>query len=308
MHPRLVGIAIAASSLLPAQAQIVHADFDTSVFADLVSMGGPNLLLAIKTTVPAAVVATRVEVFTGEGAGANSIALWSHDVGLDRPLAALGSGQWQMGFTNGWQGAPLAAPVPLAANDVVWIVWGCQNGAQASVQGNGAGAQPYRGSFDGGTTWSGPFQTEQWKFRIWSGPAAHFEVYGTGCAGTGGVPRLAWIGAPLAGTTFAIDLARGPAASVALLAIGDSDTTFGAVPLPWSMAPFGAPACSLWTSWVTAVATPVDVVGQALVPLTVPAAPGLAGLRFFCQWTCFDPAANAFGFTFSNAGVATVGS
>lgn len=299
----------AAFALAPscAQAFIVHSNFDNATFANNVSMGGPNLLLAIKTTVPTTFVATRVEMFTGEGTGVNTIAIWSHDATLNQPLAPLASGSWSMGYTNTWQGAPLTSPPVLLSGQDVWIVWGCVNGCQASVQGTGAGAQPQRGSFDGGLTWNGPFQSNQWKFRIWTGPAGHFEVFGAGCVGSAGTPRLAWSGLPMAGTTFDVTLERGVAGSIAALIIGDSNTVYSGLPLPLSLAPFGAPACSLLCSVGATFTAPIDSAGRATITLVMPPNPALAGYPFFDQWFCLDLAANAFGLTFSNGGLGIVG-
>jgi hypothetical protein len=292
---------------LPAQAQIEHSNFDTPLFANNVSMGGPNLLVGFRTSVPTAFVATRVEIWTGEGTGQNTIAIWSHDPTLNQPLAPLGTGTWRMGSTNGWQGAPLATPVPLAAAQDVWIVWGPVNGSQASVAGTGVGAQPQRGSFDGGLTWNGPFQQNQWKFRIWSGPAGHFEAFGAGCPGTAGTPRLGWFGLPMAGSSFDVRLDRAPANGIAALILGDSSTSWNGTPLPLSLAPLGAGSCSLLASLTTTVGTGIDPTGQAVVTLALPANPAFAGFPFFCQWFCLDLPANAFGLTFSNGGAATVG-
>jgi hypothetical protein len=301
----LLAATLAISPLL-AQATVAHANFDTLVYDDGQSMGGPNLWLGLKTTLPTAFVATRIEVFTGERAGTNTIALWSHDAVNNRPLAPLGSGAWQMGITNSWQGAPLATPVPLAAGQTVWVVWSCQNGSQSSIEGSGGGAQ-YRGSFDGGTTWTGPFSGVQWKFRIWSGPAGHYQSFGAGCNGGAGVPRLSWFGLPMAGSSFDVQLDRAMASNVALLVIGDSNTTYNGLPLPFNLAPLGAPACSLLTSVTATFATPTDATGAAVLTLAIPANPALAGFLFWNQWACLDLAANTFGFTFSNGGAATVG-
>ena len=292
---------------LAAQAQIAHANFDTLTFNNGVSMGGPNLLVAIKTTVPSAFVATRVEVFTGERAGLNTIALWSHDATLNQPLAPLGGGSWSMGFTNTWQGAPLATPVALATNQDIWIVWGCQNGAQASVEGTGAGAQPYRSSFNGGASWNGPYQGNQWKFRLWSGPAGHYESYGSGCQGSAGTPRLSWFGLPMAGAAFDVLLDSAPANTLAALIVGDSNTTYNGLPLPLPLASLGATNCSLLSSVTVSLASVVDPSGRAVMTLAIPANPALAGFLFFDQWFCLDLAANPLGFTFSNGGAATVG-
>lgn len=306
MLRHLLAVSFVATTLA-AQAQIAHAEFDTFTFNTQVSMGGPGLLLAVKTTIPASFVASRVEVWTGEGAGSNTIALWSHDPVGNQPAVSLGSGSWSMTNTNGWQGAPLTTPVPLTTGQEVWIVWGCINGSQASVQGTGAGAQPYRGSFNGGASWTGPFQGNQWKFRIWSGPAGHATLYGAGCQGGAGVPRLGWFGLPMAGGPFDVTLDRALPSTTAVLVLGDSDTSWAGGPLPFSLAPFGAPNCSLHTSLVASLTSGVDVTGQAVMTLVMPPNPALAGFPFFAQWACLDLAANAFGFTFSNAVAATVG-
>jgi hypothetical protein len=305
LRPTLVLLALLTP--VSAQAVIEHSNFDGPLFADAVSMGGPNLLVAFKTTMPATVVATRVEIFTGEGSGSNTIAIWSHDPVNNQPLASLGTGTWTMGNTNTWQGAPLPAPVVLTTGQEVWLVWGPVNGSQASVQGTGAGAQPQRGSFDGGLTWNGPFQSNQWKFRIWSGPAGHYEIYGAGCQGTAGTPRGGWSGMPMAGGSFDVTLERAPANTVAALILGDSNTVWNGTPLPLSLASLGAPNCSLLASLVVSLTTTVDSAGRAVMPIPLPANPALAGLQFFDQWFVLDLAANPFGFTFSNGGVATVG-
>lgn len=299
--------AVVAASPLVAQATIAFSSFDTLVYDNGSSMGGPNLLLAMKTQIPTTFVATRLEVFTGEGAGANSLTLWSHDTTFNRPLAPLGGGTWQMGNTNGWQGAPLTTPTLLTAGQEVWVVWGCQNGSQASIQASGFGGPLYRGSFDGGVSWNGPFSGVQWKFRIWDGPAGHYEVFGTGCSGSAGTPRLGWFGLPMAGQSFDVLLDRAPANGIALLEIGDSDTTYNGLPLPFDLAALGAPGCSLRTAVTATFAVTTDAAGQATQTLTIPANPSLAGFRFWNQWACLDLPANAFGLTFSNGGAAIVG-
>lgn len=301
----------AAALLVPttAQATIVHANFDTPIYVDNMSMGGPNLLLAIKTQIPTTTVATRIEVWTGEGIGQNTIALWSDDPVNNRPLAQLGVGNWAMGRVNGWQGAPLTTPIVLNAGQDVWVVWGPQNGAQSSVEAtSGVGAQPYRGSFDGGASWNGPYQSLLWKFRIWTGFPGHYEPFGSGCSGARGVPELAWYGMPMAGGTFQVHLARAVPGNFAMLSFGDSNTSSGGNPLPFSLAPFGAPNCSVLGSLLVTMLYPTDpVTGQSIATVTLPNDPLLAGFLFYNQWFCLDLPANPLGLTTSNAGTATIG-
>ncbi|MBK8096294.1 MAG: hypothetical protein IPK26_04260 [Planctomycetes bacterium] len=294
---------------LAGQATICHALNDNLNFDNNSSMGGPNLLLAIQTTAPVALTATRIEVFTGEQTGSNSIALWTHDPVGNRPLLSLGSGSWSMSRINGWQGANLATPISIAAGQTFWVVWSPINGAQASHQG-GTGGPVYRGSFDGGASWNGPFQSIQWKFRIWcGGPVGHYETFGAGCRlSTRTTPELGWFGLPRTGSSFQVLLERGLASSFALLTIGDSDTTWAGNALPFSLASFGAAGCNVLASVGESLFTPTDVTGQAVLTLNVPMSASLLGLQFYDQWFVHDPAANALQFAVSNGGRGLIGS
>ena len=57
--------------------------------------------------------------------------------------------------------------------------------------------------------------------------------------------------------------------------------------------------------WSTLLST--DASGAAAVPIAVPNDPALLDAPFFEQFAVLDPAANSFGFAFSNAGAAVVG-
>ncbi|HTF91145.1 MAG TPA: hypothetical protein VK843_22205 [Planctomycetota bacterium] len=175
-----------------------HAEFGDNVFTDNVSMGGPNLTLVIKFTVPTSFQATAVEVFTGEASGLNSVQIWSDNAGQNQPLAVLSSGSWNMSSTNSWQGAPLQSAVPLTAGTIYWLGWNPINNAQANTDrsqpGNG---QLYNASFDGGQSWFGPFQdVEHWKFRIFgscNGPVTYCtaKLNSLGCT-----PSISGVGTP----------------------------------------------------------------------------------------------------------------
>lgn len=311
--PRTLSALVVAASLAPAavaQTQIVFSNFDTPVYEDGRSMGGPNLLLAIKTQAPATLVATRVEVFTGEQPGTNTLALWSHDAANNAPLVSLGDGSWEMGRHDGWQGALLNTPVVLTQGQDFWIVWAPVNGAQASSEGLGTaatGAQPYRSSFNGGATWSGPFSSVLWKFRLWSGTPGHYEVFGSGCQGSVGTTSLGFDGAPLAGSSFDLHLDNAPASALAALAFGDSDAVFQGLALPYSLAPHGAAGCAVLASSLVTLFTLADAAGHAVVPVGMPNDPSIAGFHFYDQWFCLDAAANSLGITASNGGRAIAG-
>jgi hypothetical protein len=304
-----LALALALAAPLAAQSTICHSAFDTPNYNGLVSTGGPNLLIAIKTQVAGAVTATRIEVFTGNQSGQNTVAIWSHDAANNRPLALLGSGAWAMGMQRGWQGANLTTPVPLAAATDCWIVWGCVDNSQSSVEGQGAGAQQYRGSFDGGATWSGPFQSWQWKFRVYcGGPPGHYEVFGNGCAGSNRLrPVLGWNGLPNLGASLQVTLDRGIAGSGAILTTGFSNTLMGTVNLPYDLAPRGAPGCLVLSAIESTSFVTIDAAGRASSNFAIPSNVNLQGLPFYNQWFVLDQAANVLGLTASNGGAGTVG-
>jgi len=309
IHHLLSAALLGAVSLTAQASRVCQADFDNPTYDSAVSMGGPNLLLAIKTQATSTYAATRVEMFTGNGSGVNSVSLWSHDPVNNRPLAQLAIGSWNMMTIRGWQGANLTPPVFLTTGTDFWVVWGCINGSQASTAGNGAGAQPYRGSFDGGASWNGPFTSRQWKYRIWcDGPPGQHEVFGTSCSGATRIrPVLGWSGVPNLGSTFTLLLDRAPANSFAILAVGDSNTNYLGNPLPFSLAGLGAPGCSVQAAPVSTTFVPTDGVGQASVTLNMPNLALLFGLQFYDQWLVLDAGANALGLLATNGGAGIVG-
>lgn len=179
MHTRdlAIGLALALLTTTMAVAQPCYAENDGPGFNDAVSMGGPNLLLAIRFTVPPGLTVVGAEVFTGERTGTNTLAIWSDDPMANAPSTSLTSGSWSMTATNSWQGTDLTPPLPLASGVVHWLVWGPQNGAQAAVDlaSPSAIVQSYRGSFNAGATWNGPFSSADrpWKFRLFCLPAPY---------------------------------------------------------------------------------------------------------------------------------------
>jgi hypothetical protein len=195
----LLGVSLLVLGAASANAQApCHAEYDGNAFSDNVSMGGPNLIVGIQFVAPSAFTATAIEVFTGEASGQNSVQIWSHDAGLNQPLALLSSGSWSMVNANSWQGAPLAAPVTLTSGATYWLGWAPINGSQSSLDTAPPGlGQPYRGSFDGGQSWSGPFQNNNhWKFRIYGAcnPIATYctaKVNSLGCT-----PAISSVGVP----------------------------------------------------------------------------------------------------------------
>ncbi len=77
--------------------------------------------------------------------------------------------------------------------------------------------------------------------------------------------------------------------------------------LPLSLSALGAPGCALLVSGDATRLVATDAGGAAAVSITVPHVPSLLDATFFEQFAVLDPAANGFGFAFSNAGVGVIG-
>ena len=153
--------------------------------------------------------------------------------------------------------------------------------------------------------------------RIWNGEvhytlcSSSFEpgygFYGTGCAGTAGVPSLTLQAgsAPRINTTLNVDVGNIPAAGVVIMTMGLSNTAsiFGA--LPFDGTPFGAPGCFLRAS--PDVNTFLFGTPTATWSLALPNDPGLLCVQFFNQAFTLDTGANALGFVTSDAYSGIVG-
>ena len=107
-------------------------------------------------------------MFTGEGSGTNSVAVWTHNVAAYAPDAEISRGDWSMTYADGWQGADLDKCVTLVKGTTCWIVWSPINASQSSIEEVGTDLT-YRGSFDGGSKWNGPY-TGPWKYKLFCCP------------------------------------------------------------------------------------------------------------------------------------------
>ncbi|MFG0318148.1 MAG: hypothetical protein ACF8XB_12815 [Planctomycetota bacterium JB042] len=282
LAPLLLLLLLGLAGVAPAQ--VCHVENDGPTFNDLVATGGPPLLIAVRFSPFTSFTASGIELFTGEGTGSNGVAIWSHDGFANEPLAPLGTGSWSMSATNQWQGAPLFPPVPLNAGTLYWMVWEPQPGAQSSQQVGTTPGQIYRGSFDGGATWNGPFQSPSvhWKFRI-ECCSGFLLPYGAACPGLIGAPALAGSGCPTPGETIVVEASNMLAGQPALLLLGSNNLTAPIDPfcsvhnLPWigsgtsfTVGPLGT--LTLPGTIPIGTAVPADVYLQVLV--SDPGAPG----------------------------------
>jgi hypothetical protein len=138
-------------------------------------------------------------------------------------------------------------------------------------------------------------------------PAA-WQVWGSGCAGSAGVPALAPLGGqrPWAGEVFTVEIRNLPPQTVLGL-LGLSRTSWAGLPLPLDLRLIGMPGCTLYSD-VQAAWPLSPVSGVATWAVAIPADFGLVGRSFMQQALVLDPNANPFGATVSNSSLATIGS
>jgi hypothetical protein len=154
----------------------------------------------------------------------------------------------------------------------------------------------YGGASSNGSALTGTFQY-----------GASYLTFGTGCAGSNGVPALAGVDAPRIGTPFVLNLSNlALASSSAFVFTGISNTSSPLGALPLSLAGIGMPGCTLYVSADVLSIVPVAA-GNATWSLPIPANAALIGQPFYNQAASIDPAANAAGLAASNAGAGIVG-
>jgi hypothetical protein len=127
---------------------------------------------------------------------------------------------------------------------------------------------------------------------------------GTGTA----TPVLASNGRPVINKSFDVTLGQAKASSAALLIFGSSNQTWGAIPLPLSLAFLGAPACNLLVAFdLFAVPTATDTIGTGKVTLAIPNDVALVNVTWHNQYLVADSAANSWGYSLTNGSTAIVG-
>ena len=144
---------------------------------------------------------------------------------------------------------------------------------------------------------------DTWEYT--PGPGAAYSTFGAGCLGSRGVPTLLPQSntLPRVNTPFTVQANNLPLTGPAFLFFGFSNTSYGPTPLPFNLAPVGAPGCNLYVSGDLLFGFP-NVLGVGTWTFNVPNQPGVT---FFQQAFAFDPLANSLGLTVTNGGQGTVG-
>lgn len=134
-----------------------------------------------------------------------------------------------------------------------------------------------------------------------------FVTVGTGCAGSAGTPYLFAPTPPYVGESLPIIVANLPPVALCVLVLGASNSSWGGLPLPLSLAPLGAAGCTAYTSPDTLLPiTDFNGTGFTLLPLPATLVPSTIPL-FFAQAFATDFAANPLGLVFSNGAEAALG-
>ena len=150
----------------------------------------------------------------------------------------------------------------------------------------------------------GPVDTT-WTFGI--AVPATVTPFGSACAGPMGTPQLGTLGPNLPSIGNTITLRAVPVSASALFLFGWSNTASGSIALPYSLAPHGAPGCSVLVSPDAVFGVGAGPGSAATVVVAVPFATSLVGMQFFNQAVSFDAGANALGLVVSNGTMATIG-
>jgi hypothetical protein len=149
-------------------------------------------------------------------------------------------------------------------------------------------------------------------FRLYVN-AASVTSFGTACPGKDGLPPV--IGAPVApargAAGFAVEVTNVPPGTVVVGIVGGNDQNLSGIPLPFDLAPLGAPGCALRTdilalqAGVAAGAPAPRGSGVASIGWPIPNDASLLGGTLFFQMLVLDAGANPGGIS-ASAGLKAV--
>jgi hypothetical protein len=134
---------------------------------------------------------------------------------------------------------------------------------------------------------------------------ASYAVFGSGCAGAGGTPSLSGT-PPWLGEGFTLTVNNLPTSGSTFCYLGLSKQRWGALSLPFDLAPLGASGCLLSTDPLLLVPM-TNNGGTASFVATVPGSPSTLGAVFYNQAWAADATANSLGITVSNGGEGKLG-
>lgn len=259
---------------------------DDDTFNPGSAIGWPSSTVAMRFSPTAPFAANAAEVFTGNGTGSNRLAIWSHDVANDRPMAPLApAASWSMVPARCWQGAAFATPIQLLAGTTYWLVWDVVNFSQNSVSATTVTPNvDVRVSSNGGASWHAAV-TWAAKLRVHEfQPTGTLNAYGTAKPGQYGNPTIGVSGWPTVGNPLDVWVDDTAVATPCLLLVGTPTN----LPLPIGTA-WVDPAVTYFLR--TLYRTTPAFRGSATHTFRVPNHPAAVGLPLSFQWGVLDPAA-----------------
>ena len=167
-----------------------------------------------------------------------------------------------------------------------------------------------------GLSKAGFFKGSTFKPRVWNGTIyyagptwASYGVFGSSCKGSGGYPTLAAAkgSLPKIGTVLTLQVAGLPSAQGPLfLMTGFDKDKLAGLTLPLDLGVLGMTGCKLYLAPVVFMGG-ASSGGKATFKLPIPNDTTLLGAPFYNQVLVVDRAANAAGFTATNAGEGQIG-
>lgn len=132
-------------------------------------------------------------------------------------------------------------------------------------------------------------------------------LIGAGCAGSTGTPTHAATGTPDIGGSVSYNLTNAPGATLCIAAFGFDNQSWNGQPLPFNLGVVGAPGCQLRIDAAITLAGVATAGGNKATVVAFPNDPSLVGARLYSQYLVYDPPANAFDWTITNAVRTTLG-
>jgi hypothetical protein len=126
---------------------------------------------------------------------------------------------------------------------------------------------------------------------------ARVSSHGLGCPGTNGTPAHTTSGTPQIAQAISFDLTHGRPSGFGVLMLGFYN---GTPPFPLELSSYGMPGCFQFHDTASVLFIGLNGIGTGSVPFTIPNDGGLVGVKFYSQFACIDPGANATGVTTSN--------
>ncbi|MCA8968949.1 MAG: S8 family serine peptidase [Planctomycetes bacterium] len=214
-----------------------------------------------------------------------TVRLREYDTTAGAPGKVLGSGTVSVGTSAAMYSVPFSPMVRIEDNVLFFLT--IDNTDKLNLPVSSTGTDSYHYDYRNGT-WT--FGTPaKWQYRVWSDNGLQ-------------IPVLSSKDTPGIGKTMQIELASARPSAPAVLVLGFSDTSWGAINLPFTY----ATGCQLLASGEVMIGLATSAGGTASVPLTLPNSNSLVGLRFYNQFLVVDPV-NALGLVASNAGMGLVG-